>query len=102
MQLVAKVSEIPDWGKKVVDVNGVQVLLVNLKGEIFACENECPHQGSPLNAAIIKDGPTLSCPRHGYKFNLRTGACNDFPEFTLKTWPVKVDGEDILVDLAQN
>jgi nitrite reductase/ring-hydroxylating ferredoxin subunit len=100
MQFVAKVSEVPNFGKKVVEINGVQVLLVNLKGEIFACENECPHQGSPLNAAIVKDGPTLSCPRHGYKFNLRTGACSDFPEFVLTTYPVRIEGENVSVELG--
>ncbi|GAM10482.1 3-phenylpropionate/cinnamic acid dioxygenase ferredoxin subunit [Geobacter sp. OR-1] len=100
MQLAAKLNDIPNWGKKVVELNGVQVVFVNVKGEIFACENECPHQGSPLNAGIVKDGPTLSCPRHGYKFNLRTGACIDYPEFLLKTYPVKIDGDDVYVELG--
>jgi nitrite reductase/ring-hydroxylating ferredoxin subunit len=100
MKPVAKISDIPNWGKKVVELDGVQVLLVNVKGEIFACENECPHQGSPLNAAIVKDGPLISCPRHGYKFNLRSGSCSDFPEYVLKIYPVKLEGEDVLVDLT--
>lgn len=100
MIFAAKVSEVPNFGKKVVEVNGQEVLLVNLKGEIFACENECPHQGSPLSASIIKDGPTLSCPRHGYKFNLKTGACQDFPEYTLKVYPVEIKGDEILIDLT--
>lgn len=100
MVVAAKVSEVPNFGKKVVEVNGQEVLLVNLKGTIYACENECPHQGSPLNAGIVKDGPTLSCPRHGYKFNLQTGACTDFPDYSLKVYPVQVQGDDILVDLG--
>lgn len=100
MKQVARISEIPNWGKKVVDLDGVQVLLVNFKGEIFACENECPHQGSPLTAAIVKDGPVISCPRHGYKFDLRNGACSDSPELTLKTYPVRIDGDDISVDIG--
>ena len=99
MKPVAKLSDVPNWGKKVVDVDGVQILLINVKGELFACENECPHQGSPLNGGIVKDGPVLSCPRHGYRFNLKTGACSDYPQFTLKTYQVKVDGEDVLVEL---
>jgi len=100
MPAVAKISEIPNFGKKVVELDGVQVLLVNVKGEIFACENECPHQGSPLNAAIVKDGPTLSCPRHGYRFNLKTGACSEFPHLVLKTYPVRSEGDDLFVDLT--
>jgi nitrite reductase/ring-hydroxylating ferredoxin subunit len=100
MEIAAKKADVPNFGKKLVTVNGQEVLLINLKGEIFACENECPHQGSPLQAAVVKDGPTLSCPRHGYKFNLKTGACQDFPEYTLKVYPVRLEGDDILVDMG--
>lgn len=99
MVVAAKKADVPNFGKKLVTVNGQDVLLINLKGEIYACENECPHQGSPLQAAVVKDGPTLSCPRHGYKFNLKTGACQDFPEYTLKVYPVRLEGDDILVDI---
>ncbi len=100
MVFAAKKADVPNFGKKVVTVNGQEILLVNLKGEIFACENECPHQGSPLQAGVVKDGPTLSCPRHGYKFNLKSGACQDFPEYTLKVYPIRLEGDDILVDLG--
>ena len=99
MQFVAKINEVPSFGKKVVEVAGQEVLLVNFKGRIYACENECPHQGSPLAGGIVKEGPTISCPRHGYRFNLSTGACADFPEYTLKLYPVQLQGDDILVDL---
>jgi len=100
MVVVTKKADVPNFGKKVVTVNGQEILLVNLKGEIFACENECPHQGSPLQAGVVKDGPTLSCPRHGYKFNLKSGACQDFPEYILKVYPVRLEGDDILVELG--
>ncbi|MBI2354107.1 MAG: Rieske (2Fe-2S) protein [Deltaproteobacteria bacterium] len=69
MTPVAKISEVPNFGKKVVSVSGLEILLVNIKGTIYACENECPHQGSPMTAGVIKEG-TISCPRHGYRFNL--------------------------------
>ncbi len=99
MQFAAKVSDVPPWGKKVVTINGVELLLINVRGEIFACENECPHQGSPLNGGIVKDGPIISCPRHGYRFNLKTGDCSDYPEYILRTYQVKIEGDDLMVDL---
>ena len=99
MVFAAKKADVPNFGKKLVTVNGQELLLINLKGEVYACENECPHQGSPLQAGVVKDGPTLSCPRHGYRFNLKTGACQDFPEYTLKVYPVRLEGDDILVDI---
>ena len=99
MDTVAKVSEVPNFGKKVVSVSGREILLVNVKGTIYAVENECPHQGSPLDAAIVKDG-FIACPRHGYRFNLIDGHCAEHPEFVLATFPVQLDGDAILVDLG--
>jgi nitrite reductase/ring-hydroxylating ferredoxin subunit len=99
MIFAAKLSEVPNFGKKVVTVNGQELLLLNIKGEIFACENECPHQGSPLHSGIVKDGH-LSCPRHGYRFNLKSGTCLDNPALTLKVFPAQILDDEILVDLA--
>lgn len=98
MHTVAKISEVPNFGKKIVAVAGREIVLINIKGSIYAVENECPHQGSPMNAAIIKDGH-LSCPRHGYRFSLTDGHCAEHPEFVLVTFPVVLNGEDIQLDL---
>jgi nitrite reductase/ring-hydroxylating ferredoxin subunit len=99
MDNIAKVSEIPNFGKKVVSISGREILLVNVKGAIYAVENECPHQGSPLGAAVVKDG-YLSCPRHGYRFNLADGHCAEHPDFTLATFPVQLVGDEITVDMG--
>ena len=98
MAVVAKTSEVPDFGKKVVTVSGREILLVNVKGNFYAVENECPHQGSPMSGAIVKDG-YISCPRHGYRFNLTDGSCAEHPECVLATFPVQLDGDDILVEV---
>lgn len=99
MVSVAKISEVPNFGKKVVSVSGKGILLVNIKGTIYAFENECPHQGSPLGAAVVKDG-YISCPRHGYRFNLTDGSCAEHPDYTLATFTVQLSGDDILVELS--
>ncbi|MEI6826747.1 MAG: Rieske (2Fe-2S) protein [Desulfuromonadales bacterium] len=98
MDTGAKISEVPNFGKKVVSVSGREILLVNVKGKIYAVENECPHQGSPLTSAIVMD-TFLSCPRHGYRFSLNDGHCDKHPEFVLATFPVQLCGDTILVDL---
>lgn len=97
MEAVAKISEVPNFGKKVVSIAGREIVLVNVKGSIYAVENDCPHQGSPMNAAIVKEG-YITCPRHGYRFSLTDGSCAEHPECVLKTFPVQLDGDDILVD----
>ena len=98
MFFAAKVSEVPDWGKKVVQVAGKDILLVKTKGALFACEPECPHHYAPLLGAVLKDIGRISCPRHGYRFDLVTGECEGRPEYTLKVYPLEVRGEDIYVD----
>lgn len=99
MVFATKASEVPNWGKKVVTVSGREILLVNVKGSIYACDNECPHQGAPLAGAIVKDAEHISCPRHGYRFNLKSGACGDFPEYTLRVYPVEVRGDEVFVGI---
>jgi nitrite reductase/ring-hydroxylating ferredoxin subunit len=99
MQFAAKVSEIPNWGKKLVTVAGREILLINVKGTIHAMEPECPHQGAPLSGGIIKDADHITCQRHGYRFFLQTGACENFPDYSLKVYPVKIEGDDVLVEL---
>ncbi len=99
MVFAAKLSEVPNWGKKVVTLNGQEILLVNTKGQIYACEPTCPHQDAPLSGALLKEAGFLSCQRHGYKFNLASGECKEAPHFTLKVYPVELSGEDIMVEI---
>ena len=100
MVFAAKMTDIEDWGKKVVTVNGLELLLIKAKGTVYACENECPHQGSPMNGGLIKDAEHITCPRHGYNFNLKTGSCTDFPQYVLKVYAVEIHGDDIMVNLG--
>jgi nitrite reductase/ring-hydroxylating ferredoxin subunit len=99
MILAAKTSEVPNFGKKAVSLNGKVLLLINVKGQYFACDDECPHQGSPLAGGIVKDG-MISCPRHGYRFNLRTGECSDAPGLILRVYPTEVRGDELFVDIS--
>ena len=98
MPVVAKVADLPNMGKKLVTVDGQEILLINLKGTIYAVEAECPHQGTPMAGALLKES-YLSCPRHGWRFELKDGSCKEHPELTLKTWPVRIENNEIIVDL---
>jgi len=98
MIFAAKTSEVPNFGKKNVTVAGREIVLMNIKGTIRACENECPHQGAQMAAGVVKDG-TISCPRHGYRFSLVDGSCPEHPDFVLKIYPVTIQGDDILIQV---
>jgi len=100
MVFAAKVSEVPEFGKKLVQVGDQEILLVKTKGVVYACETECPHQGAPMQGAFLKEAGRISCPRHGYRFDLSSGACQDHPEVALRVYPVELRGEDVYVELG--
>lgn len=94
---VARTSEIPAGQKKIVEVDGILVVVINLDGEYFVIEDVCTHDGGPLGEGDLDDGQII-CPRHGSRFDVRTGAALTLPAFEpVPTYEVRVEGEDILV-----
>jgi 3-phenylpropionate/trans-cinnamate dioxygenase ferredoxin subunit len=95
----AQLSQIPPGKMKCVSVNGRRVLLANAGGTIFAADEMCTHEDASLCLGSLK-GELLKCPLHGSRFDLRTGAVLDEPaEVPLRVYAVKVEGQDILVNL---
>lgn len=99
MQPIAKLVEIPPGGKKLVNINELEVVLINDWGNYFACENYCPHQGSTMLGGIVKKG-VISCQRHGWRFDLTTGICAEHPGDVLLVFPVEIVGDDIMIELG--
>jgi nitrite reductase/ring-hydroxylating ferredoxin subunit len=71
---VLDVAALPLLTPTLVTVDGEDVVLYRRGSEIFALGNECPHQGGNLCDGWI-EGDILSCPLHGWEFDLRTGVC---------------------------
>ncbi len=96
---VATVDEIPVGGSKLVEIDYVRVALFNLEGEIHAIEDVCTHDGGPLVEGTVINGCEVQCPRHGARFDIRTGAALSFPAFeATNSYMVKIDGNDVLVE----
>jgi len=70
---VAPLADFPPGSRRVVDVDGAVVAVFNLDGEICAIEDICTHDGGELASGVL-EGEEIICPRHGARFNLRTGA----------------------------
>ncbi len=88
---VAAITDIPAGASKLVEVNQVRVALFNLEGEIYAIEDVCTHDGGPLVEGTIVNGCQVQCPRHGARFDIRTGAALSFPAFeATNTYAVQV------------
>ena len=69
---LADVGEVNHGEKKKILINGKTILLVNVGGLYYALDNRCPHMGGLLSGGDL-EGATLTCPRHGAKFDVRTG-----------------------------
>lgn len=69
---VAKKFEIPESGVIGVEVEGKRLALINLNGEIYAIDDDCPHEGGPLSEGQIV-GEEIECPWHTSHFNIKTG-----------------------------
>jgi nitrite reductase/ring-hydroxylating ferredoxin subunit len=94
---VAEVTELAPGEMKVVEWGEDQVLLVNLDGSMYACDNICTHAGAPLNEGSL-EGELVECPLHGSVFNVTNGEVVGPPaEDELRVFQVRVDGQDILV-----
>jgi 3-phenylpropionate/trans-cinnamate dioxygenase ferredoxin subunit len=96
---VAAVSEVTPGQKKQIDLDGVEVVLCNVNGEYCAIEDVCTHDGAPLGNGRLR-GEEIVCPRHGARFNVKTGAALSMPAVEpVETYPVKIDGNDIFVEV---
>ena len=93
----AQVSEINSGDMKLVEVGGEQVLLVNVGGTIHACDDICSHSYASLSEGDLS-GAEIECPLHGAMFNVATGQALTPPaEIALRTFEVKIEGDDILI-----
>ena len=96
---VAQVGEIPEGRIKVVTAKGIRLALANVGGSYHAVEDLCTHDGGPLGEGELV-GDQVECPRHGARFNVKSGAAVTLPAIVpVKTFPVKVSGNDILIEL---
>jgi 3-phenylpropionate/trans-cinnamate dioxygenase ferredoxin subunit len=89
---VAAPEDIAPGTARVVDVDGVMVAVINLDGEFYAIEDVCTHDGGELASGCI-EGEEIVCPRHGARFNIKTGAVTAPPAYEdVDTLPVRVEG----------
>ena len=98
---VAKVAELADPGSLLVEVEDRLVVLIRAAGHFYALDDVCTHDGGPLS-----DGPvdpaegTLACPRHGAKFDAKTGAALSMPATKATVaHEVRVEGDSLFVRL---
>ena len=110
---VGKTGELKDGEKKKVGVGGQEIMVARAGGKYYAIGNRCPHMGGDLSMGILT-GTMVQCPRHGSQFDIADGhnirwmrgaglaaALGKIIKSPrpVKTYNVKIDGDDILVEV---
>lgn len=96
---VATVSELPPGASRCVVIDGKKVALFNVEGELYAIDDMCSHAEASLSEGAFS-GEEVECPRHGARFNVKTGEALSMPAWApVDTFKVKVEGDDIFVAL---
>ena len=92
-------SELPEAGEAREFTVGEKVVCVaNVDGAWSAMDNVCRHHGGPLGTGVVVEGKVV-CPWHGWEYDAKTGACRSGAEFAVPIYPMKVEGEDVFVEL---
>jgi 3-phenylpropionate/trans-cinnamate dioxygenase ferredoxin component len=97
---VARVGEIAEGARKIVRIDDQEIAVFHLDGGYFAIEDVCTHDGGPLADGVL-EGAVIECPRHGAKFNVKTGAAVALPATSaVPTYAVRIRGDEIQVGWA--
>jgi len=99
---VAPVDELPPGSVKIVRAGQVAVGVYNLDGEYYAIEDRCSHDDGPLaEGDFDPDDAVVVCPRHGSRFDIRTGRPLTLPAYQpVETFPVVVEAGWVKVELS--
>jgi nitrite reductase/ring-hydroxylating ferredoxin subunit len=99
---IANLGDVAPGRMQRFDLNGERILLANVDGRICATADTCTHEDASLSAGSLR-GELVRCPLHGSRFNVCTGKVMEEPAVEdLKTYPVRVEGDSILIGLASS
>jgi nitrite reductase (NADH) small subunit len=80
----------------VAEVKGQSVAVFNVDGTYYAIDNTCVHRGGPLGEGEL-EGDTVTCPWHGWQYDVKSGKSINNPSACVKSYQVKVEGSDVKI-----
>lgn len=96
---VGQLSDIPRQGARCVKNGDMTIAIFRTSDDrVFALEDKCPHKNGPLSNGIVHDG-CVTCPLHNWVISLETGTAQGADEGETLTFPVKLDGQTVLLGL---
>jgi nitrite reductase (NADH) small subunit len=99
--LIGSINDIPRRGARcVMTPQGKIAVFRTMEDQIFAIDDQCPHKNGPLSQGIVH-GASVTCPLHNWVISLETGKALGADEGSVKTVPIKLDGDHILALLER-
>jgi nitrite reductase/ring-hydroxylating ferredoxin subunit len=95
---VTELSHVAPGTGKIFRVHGRPIALFRINGSMYALDNACPHRDGPLGEGLVQ-GSVVTCPRHGWQFDVTTGACVGRPGRKAFSFPTRIEGDMVLVQL---
>jgi nitrite reductase (NADH) small subunit/3-phenylpropionate/trans-cinnamate dioxygenase ferredoxin subunit len=95
-QRCCKTGDVPLGTSRAFDLGGKSVAVFNLDGEYFVVDNDCPHRGGPLAEGAL-NGDIVTCPWHGWKFNVRQGGFAVNPNQKIGSYQTRIEAEELWV-----
>ena len=98
---VCPTPELGPGERRVVRASGLELLVLNCAGELFAVDNRCSHEDSPLTDGELDETDcAVECPRHGSRLDLRTGRPLTLPAYEpIEVFPVTVINDVVTVEI---
>ena len=94
---VAKTSDLADGAAQELTIEGQSIALFKISGKFYAIANHCMHRGGPLATGYI-EGSKVTCPWHGWEFDVKTGDCHTLQGSKQKTYPTKIEKNYVFID----
>ena len=95
---VAKKSDFKEGQGKVIKAKDKTIALFYHNGNFYAIDNTCKHMGGPLGEGELENS-TVTCPWHGWRYNIETGANLVMPNIKVNTYNVIVEGDEVKVEI---
>jgi nitrite reductase (NADH) small subunit len=97
---IGTLSDIPIRGARCVKNGDMSIAVFRTADDkVFAIEDKCPHKNGPLSQGIVHDG-CVTCPLHNWVISLETGKAQGADEGETRTFPIRLDGQTILLGLS--
>ena len=94
---VGAVSDVPEGAGREFVVEGRPIAVFKAAGKFYALDNACLHRGGPLGEGTLQ-GTVVTCPWHHWRFDVATGCNAADANARVRTYPVQVEGETLLVE----